>query len=199
MASTKRKPPNERRSEIIQTAREILISEGFHKLTLRYVAKKVGIKLASLQYHFSIRAKLIEALVKEASDYYQYKLNELLTLDLSVDPEAKITEAVRFILDDHKSLENTLFFNQLYAMAIEEQAAQDLIDGFYQQFWTMVSDALLALNTRLSREERLNRGAHIVALLEGCGFFLGSQRLRRKLPKTFYNHIEHWVIKLVLH
>jgi len=63
MASTKRKATSERQLEIVQAAREILVSEGFHKLTLRSVANKVGIKLASLQYHFSNRAALIQALI----------------------------------------------------------------------------------------------------------------------------------------
>jgi DNA-binding transcriptional regulator YbjK len=49
MASSKRKATGERRLEIVQAARDILIYEGFHKQTLRNVANKVGIKLASLQ------------------------------------------------------------------------------------------------------------------------------------------------------
>ncbi len=35
MASTKRKATGERRLEIVQAARDILIFEGFHKQTLR--------------------------------------------------------------------------------------------------------------------------------------------------------------------
>ena len=60
MALTKRKATGERRLEIVQAARDILISEGFHKLTLRNIAKKVGINLSSLQYHFKNRAALID-------------------------------------------------------------------------------------------------------------------------------------------
>ncbi len=41
MASTKRKATGERRLEIVQAARDILISEDFHKLTLGNVANKV--------------------------------------------------------------------------------------------------------------------------------------------------------------
>lgn len=197
MASTKRKATSERQIEIVQAAREILVSEGFHKLTLRSVANRVGIKLASLQYHFASRAVLIQALIGQASDYYQSRINELLELDFGVVPQQKLEQAIRSMLDDHKSQEENHFFSQLMAMTIEEPAAQELIDDFYQRLWTTGSDLLLELNPSLDEDERLNRSAHLVSLVEGCGFFISSPRLCGKLPDSYYDHIINWVKKIV--
>ena len=99
MASTKRKAASERQLEIVQAAREILVSEGFHKLTLRSVANKVGIKLASLQYHFSSRAALIQALIGQASDYYQSRASELLEPEFGKEPKQNFEQAIRSMLD----------------------------------------------------------------------------------------------------
>lgn len=197
MTSTKRKATSERQLEIVQAAREILVSEGFHKLTLRSVANKVGIKLASLQYHFSNRAALIQALIGQASDYYQSRASELLELDFGVEPQQKLEQALRSMLDDHKSQEENQFFFQMMAMTVEEPAAQELIDDFYQRLWTIGSDLLLELNPSLDEDERLNRSAHIVSLVEGCVFIIGSPRLRGKLPDSYYDHIINWVKKIV--
>ena len=197
MASTKRKATSERQQEIVQAAREILVSEGFHKLTLRSVANRVGIKLASLQYHFASRAVLIQALIGQASDYYQSRINKLFELDFGVVPQQKLEQAIRSMLDDHKSQEESHFFSQLMAMTIEEPAAQELIDDFYQRLWTTGCDLLLELNPSLDEDERLNRSAHLVSLVEGCGFFISSPRLCGKLPDSYYDHIINWVKKIV--
>ncbi|MDX1778901.1 MAG: hypothetical protein R3339_08460, partial [Thermodesulfobacteriota bacterium] len=76
-------------------------------------------------------------------------------------------------------------------------AAQDSIDDFYQRLWTIVSNLLLELNPSLDEDDRLNRSAHIVSLVEGCGYFISSPRLYGKLPDSYYDHITNWINKLV--
>jgi AcrR family transcriptional regulator len=197
MASTKRKATGERQLEILQAARDILISEGFHKLTLRNIANKVGINLSSLQYHFKNRAALIAALFEQASEYYQSNVRILLKIEPGDDLRLKIGQGVRSALNDHKSKQDSQFFSQIVAMAIEEPAAQELIDDFYQRLWTMGSDLLLKLNPSLDEEERLNRSAQMLSLVEGSGFLIGSPRLYDKLPDSYYDHIVNSVIKLM--
>ena len=197
MASTKRKATGERQLEILQAARDILISEGFHKLTLRNIANKVGINLSSLQYHFKNRAALIAALFEQASEYYQSNVRILLKIEPGDDLRLKIGQGVRSALNDHKSKQDNQFFSQIVAMAIEEPAAQELIDDFYQRLWTMGSDLLLKLNPSLDEEERLNRSAQMLSLVEGSGFLIGSPRLYDKLPASYYDHIVNSVIKLM--
>ena len=198
MASTQRKKTGERQLEIIQATRDILTSEGYHKLTLRNVANRVGIKLASLQYHFSNRADLIRALVEEVSVHYQSKVRDLLKIEPGIDLRLQIDQGIRSELDNHKFLEENQFFNQMMAMAIDEPAAREMIDDFYQGLWTVASDLLLELNPSLEEEERLNRSAHLISLVEGSGFFISSPRLCGKLPDSYYDHIVNSITKLLL-
>ena len=197
MAPTKRKATSERQLEIVQAAREILVSEGFHKLTLRSVANKVGIKLASLQYHYKNRAALIGALVEKASEYELSRARNLLKIEPGVDPRLQIDQVIRSALDDHKSKEENQFFNQMMAMAIEEPAAQEMIDDYYHELWSIWSDLLLKLNPSLDEEERLNRSAQVVSLVDGSSFLIDNQLLYGKLPDSYYDHIVNSVIKLV--
>ena len=196
MASTKRKATSERQLEIVQAAREILVSEGFHRLTLRNVANRVGIKLASLQYHFPNRASLVDALVQQASEYYQSKMRNLVKTEPGVDPRLQIDQGVRSLLNDHKSEEENQFFNQLMAMSIEEPTARELIDDFYQSLWTLGNDLLKTFRPSLDEEERLNRSAQMLSLLEGSVFLIGSPRLSSKLPDSYYDHVVNSIFKL---
>ncbi len=197
MTATKRKTTGERRLEIIQVARDILTSEGFHKLTLRNIANQVGIKLASLQYHFKNRAALIEALIEQASENDLSRAKNLLQIEQGEDPRLQIDQGIRIELDEHKSKEENQFFNQMMAMAIEEPAAQELIDDYYQRLWAIVGDILLKFNPSLGEEECLNSSAQILSLLEGSGFLIGSLRLCKKLPDSYYDHIVNAIIKLM--
>ena len=198
MASTKRKTTGERQLEILQTARNILISEGFHKLTLRNIARKVGINLSSVQYHFKNRATLIGSLIEQASEYDLARVRNMFEVEPGVEPKLQIGQAIRSELDLHKSIDNNQFFNQVMAMAIEEPAAKEFIDDFYQNIWTIMSDLLLKHNPSLDEAERLNRSAQIISLVEGSGFFIGSSRLYGKLPSSYHDHIVNSVIKLML-
>ncbi len=197
MPATKRKATAERRLEILQTARDILITEGFHKLTLRNIAKKIGINLSSLQHHFKNRTALIEALIEHAYEYDMTRVRNMFKFEDGVDHRLQINQLIRSWLDLHKSMEKNQLVNQIVAMAIEEPAAQELIDDYYQRIWDIMSDLMLKFNPSMDEEERLNRSAQILSLVEGSGFLIGSLRLYPKLPESYYDHIVNSVIKLM--
>ena len=59
----------------------------------------------------------------------------MLKNEPGVDLRLQIDQGVRSALDDHKSKEENQFFEQMMAMAIEEPAAQEVIDGYYHEFF----------------------------------------------------------------
>ena len=58
------KKGEQRRISILSNAMEILIVDGYSKLSMRGVAKKVGISLGNLQYYFPNRQTLLQALLE---------------------------------------------------------------------------------------------------------------------------------------
>ncbi len=73
---TPRKKPHERKLQILDAARHILVSQGYHKLTMRNLANEVDIKLASLQYHYKSREDLLIALVEKPLRAMRYACNK---------------------------------------------------------------------------------------------------------------------------
>jgi len=61
----------------------------------------------------------------------------------TVEPKCRIAEWVRSLLDDNKSEEENQFFYQIMAMTTEEKTAQEVIDDFCQNLWTMSHNLLL--------------------------------------------------------
>ncbi|MDC0640728.1 TetR family transcriptional regulator [Porticoccaceae bacterium] len=44
---------SERKQQILQAAIEIIVNQGYGNLTMRALARVIGIQLGGLQYHFS--------------------------------------------------------------------------------------------------------------------------------------------------
>ena len=65
MARTKKSGAPDRKAEIIREARALMVEQGYGALSLRAVADRVGIKLASLQYHVPTKSDLLSLLVED--------------------------------------------------------------------------------------------------------------------------------------
>ena len=62
--------PEGRKAEIVLAAAALLEEHGEAGFSLREVAKAVGMKLASLQYHFPNKAELMTAILNDIMDAY---------------------------------------------------------------------------------------------------------------------------------
>lgn len=71
-----RKPSTETREKILETARNIAVSEGVAQLTIDAVAKKSKISKGGVLYHFPSKRKLIIALMDEYVKHLDCELNE---------------------------------------------------------------------------------------------------------------------------
>lgn len=58
-----RKPPEERREELVKAAREVALSEGLENVTGRKVAARAGLSSGLVFFHFTDRAGLLEAVL----------------------------------------------------------------------------------------------------------------------------------------
>ena len=85
-----------RQREILEGAIEILATEGYSKLTLRALARKSGMKLGALQYHFRTRVDMLRGLAAHIAKEYGKAYSAIE----SSDEPLSLEDFVRFILDD---------------------------------------------------------------------------------------------------
>ncbi|MCW9705973.1 TetR/AcrR family transcriptional regulator [Fodinibius salsisoli] len=64
--------------QIIEAAREVLLSEGYRNLSLRKIARKIGVSATSIYLHFEGKDNLVHSLIEAAIE----RLNESLKLAL---------------------------------------------------------------------------------------------------------------------
>ena len=87
------------RQTILAAARAMVQYRGYHALSFRELAKEVGVKSASIHYHFPTKGDLATALAQRYTDDLVVYLNDLLAT--SPDPELcvrKYTDVFRSAL-----------------------------------------------------------------------------------------------------
>ncbi|MCH7866091.1 MAG: TetR/AcrR family transcriptional regulator [Myxococcales bacterium] len=173
-----------RKDEILAAAQRILIEEGHHRLTLRNVAEKVGIKLASLQYHFPNKHDLITALMVSVDENYQGLLESLLgVIDSSATDEAaaRVIERVFAEYQDERALN---LHEQLWALSIRDSAMMDQYLKGYSNIWESTAEVIGRFDPAATEDERRTRAALLIALVDGLETFLSAEQLRRRLPDS---------------
>lgn len=131
---------NDTRQKILDTARELFNKYGYNSVSLRDVAKEVGISEGNLTYHFSKKEKLIESLLTVGED----------TLPPGVPQTLEELDAV--FLDQELAVRKNLYFFMNYTQLAQtspeicrKQSARygELMKKFRLAFQSLRSAGLL--------------------------------------------------------
>lgn len=160
----------DRKTEIINAAIELIADEGYASLTMRALARDVGMKLASLQYHFRSSDDLLKAIVGHISRSYAQSFDAMRQTDALPD----LHEIVIFILNDEagQNISGDRLWPQLWAMQQVEPLVSDLVEDIYSTYHRTLKGALSAAGAPSPNAEALL----LMSMLEGSTIFLGEGR-----------------------
>lgn len=88
---------DDRRAQILQTAVQMAVERGLDAVTVRGVARRVGIGASTLRHYFPAQDRLHEAVAQELFDT---QIDDVRIAESSVDPAERLTECVRQFLPD---------------------------------------------------------------------------------------------------
>jgi len=102
MTRRRRRTPEEARSEILDAAERLLVTEGLKALTLQNVAREVGISHPGVLHHFRSTDRLAQALHERVSRRIRGDLLALTNSSEASDRTAAIHQALEALSDPHK-------------------------------------------------------------------------------------------------
>jgi len=157
----------------------LIADKGYASLTMQALAREVGMKLASLQYHFRSSDDLIRAVVGYIAESYHQSFSSIQKNNVTVG----LHEVARFILDDEagKVFSADKLWPQLWAMQQVQPLVSDLIDNIYVRYVETLEEALRATGAFAPRAEAL----FLMSFLEGATLFMGDGRGWGKEAKAF--------------
>lgn len=90
-------PPAEGGSRrlILDHAARLLRSGGYHQTTLREIAEAVGMRKASLYYHFASKEEIVEAVVNDGVRFVHEAVADALAASAGDAPRARLQAAIR--------------------------------------------------------------------------------------------------------
>ena len=161
---------DDRKQKLLQTAINIIATQGYAKLTMRALARSDGIKLGALQYHFPTWEALLTALAQYIGDSYESAFAALKDKPGGAD----LDELVLFVIDDIPGtfLHSDNLFPQLWAMAQVEPVMAEMLDAIYTKYLLRIEDCLIALAHPSPKAEALA----LMSLIEGATIFVGANR-----------------------
>lgn len=149
---------------ILTLMAEIALEKGLDALSMRDVAKRAGISLAALQYHFPSKDALIAAFVDAMLDGYR---KEVSAIRSTSDPAAELRNIVVFAAGQTLDLQTGAIFAMLDARAIHDQLTALALDGFMQSYLETVSEVLFRRHPHLPLKDAQLAATRIVAMIEG--------------------------------
>jgi AcrR family transcriptional regulator len=108
-----RKDPESMKAKILQVARKVFGEYGFHGTTTRMIARKVGIDISTLYYHWGEKGDLYEAVILDINEDLRQKLAEVekvihgLPLDKRLDISIDLMTEHLFL---HPEISNLVLF-----------------------------------------------------------------------------------------
>ena len=169
---------NNRKNQILQIAIEIIANQGYARLTMRALARAVGIKLGALQYHFSTSEEMLRALFGYISEAYNRSFISFSKQNSPVD----IRDIVNFIMEDEagKTLMGDRLWPQLWAMQQVDPTASVLVEDIYSQYIKLLESALRQSGAQHPKAEALA----LMSMLEGLTIFMGHGRRWKRNAKA---------------
>lgn len=84
---------------ILDEAARLLREGGYHQTTLREIAEAVGIRKASLYYHFASKEEIVEAVVNDGVRFVHEAVEAALAAHAGAPPRERLEAAIRAHLD----------------------------------------------------------------------------------------------------
>jgi len=162
----------ERVVQILETAVEILIHDGFPAVTLREIARRMGIRVSAISHYYSSREGLILDVLSGVLNSYEAFFEELRAP--SEEPaEARLRAFIDALLDDILTLKTTRLFPELWALAAHDANVARMVDAIYIRSRLIAGRFVGAINPALDVRMRENMALFIIASIEGLTVFAG--------------------------
>ncbi len=184
----------ERIEQILSSARDILIDQGYSGLTMRKIATAVGITIGNLHYYYPSKKDLLADLLDRVIDAYMEAFSHA-RVSAGSSPLHQFEAMISFIIEDLTTYETTNFFPELWALANHDEQAAERMHELYRKARLDINDLISIINPELSEQQREEVGLFISASMEGLTPFAGHGKpwassipnIKRIAVKSFVN------------
>ena len=164
-----------RRDEILEAAHRLMVDGGVAALTLRGVARAVGMSPGNLNYHFPSYDGLLDALLQRVIAPYLQAF-EFLRAEAGGDPITGLRAVMNYVLEDLATRDTTLFFPELWVLSDRDSNAARHMQELYDTYQSVLKELIASARPDLTESQVAELALFICATIEGQTVFIGHQR-----------------------
>ena len=165
----------ETRLRALECLQAIARETGLDGVSMRAVARRVGISLAALQYHYPTKEALLGAFVRRLVAEHEERLAQVLA---SAPVGDRFSAAVRSTLEVAFEQSEGGVLGMIEARAHHDPVAAAVVSDFTRQYLGALSEVTARLYPALGKREIALASVLVASLIDGaCGFLPALDRL----------------------
>jgi AcrR family transcriptional regulator len=183
-------------SAILTAARDVLVEEGYPRLTMRNVAERARMTVGNLSYYYGNKEDLLHDLLEAVIQGYMEDFDRIAG-DVERTPDERLEDMIRFVVGDLATKETTGFFPALWALANHDDFAAKEMTSVYEVERNAFARVIAELRPDLARKDRDLIALFISASIEGHTMFVGYKREKAAAVDAIANVAVHSFLALV--
>lgn len=181
---------------ILDTAFQLAIDEGFEKVTVRRIARELGISPGNLSYYYASRSDLLGALLDRVIEGYIAEFDRLRA-ERKHSPEDQLRAVLRYVLDDLSTPETTLFFPELWQLANRDPKTSAQMERMYGAYLGTLEAIISLLCADPDPQTHKDLALVLCGNTEGQTIFIGHERPHRARASQIKSLVVEQSIALV--
>ena len=186
-------PPRSRkgaatRGRILETARRMLIADGYDGVVMRNVAGAADMTLGNLQHYFPTREALLAAVVSAEAESDLADIRRLR--ERADDPQTLLRTTVQTLIRKWRG-ESGKVTSLLGFLAQHLPVFRDMYRDVYEAFYRELALTIAALDDGVGEREALRRARLVTALLDGA-----SQQVNRGESGRFLDQVADEALRI---
>jgi AcrR family transcriptional regulator len=172
-----RMPRRERRAQLLDSALEVFVAQGYHAAAMDDIAEKAGVSKPVLYQHFPGKLELYLALLEQSCDAMIAKVRE--ALDSTQDNRDRVERTVHAFYD-YVASESGAYRLVFESDITNEPAVREQVDRVTNECSEAIA-AVIAADTHLPEPAALLLAVSLVGMAQvSSRFWLDSQRRMNK-------------------
>jgi len=158
---------------ILEAAAEVLITEGYKKLTMRQIALRADITVGNLTYYYHSKEALLKDLLEKILSTYLKEMDRIVEAS-GESPESHFAAIIEYLIEDLNTQRTTKFFPELWALANHDDYVSELMEDMYAEERQALAELINAINPNLDDRQTSDLSHFISSSIEGMTMFIGA-------------------------
>lgn len=148
----------------LECLEDLALEKGLDDVSMRDVAKRLGISLAALQYHYPSKSALLDGFVNRTIDAYRDRIGAMAGGGVR---RSDLSALVRFCAEETLQMSEHGLLAMIEARSHHDEGARRAMERFMGAYVDVLFDSVVSERPDLSPSDARAAAMMICALLEG--------------------------------